>query len=69
MKKFTAMLCLALLLVISLVSCGRNNNNNNNSNTDTKNDGMITETGTDTNIIDDVESGIKGVRDNIMGAN
>ena len=67
MKKFTVMLCLALLLVISLVSCGRNNNNTNN--TDTKNDGMITETGTDTNIIDDVESGIKGVRDNIMGAN
>ena len=65
MKKITVMLCLALLLIISLVSCGRNNNNN----TDTHNDGMITETGTDTNIIDDVESGIQDVRDNIMGAN
>ena len=70
MKKIIITLCLALVLVISLVSCGRNNNDNNsNGGTDTQNDGMITETGTDTNIIDEVESGMKGIRDNVMGAN
>ena len=68
MKKIIITLCLALVLVISLVSCGRNNNDNNSS-TDTQNDGMITETGTDTSIIDEVESGVKGIRDNVMGAN
>ena len=69
MKKLIITLCLSLILAISLVSCGRNNNDNNNDSTDTKNEGMITETGTDTNIIDEVESGMKGIRDNVMGAN
>ena len=70
MKKLIITLCLALILAVSLASCGKNKNNNNNSeSTDTKNDGVITETGTDTSIIDNVESGIKGVRDDIMGAN
>ena len=72
MKKLIITLCLALILAVSLASCGKNKNNNNNNNsesTDTKNDGVITETGTDTSIIDNVESGIKGVRDDIMGAN
>ena len=67
MKKVIITLCLALFLITSFVSCGRNNNTNGN--TDTKNEGVITETGSDTNIIDDVESGIKGVRDDIMDAN
>ena len=70
MKKIIITLCLTLILAISLVSCGRNNNDNNsNGSTDTQNDGMITETGTDTSIIDEVESGMKGIRDNVMGAN
>lgn len=69
MKKLIITLCLALILAVSLASCGKNKNNNNSESTDTKNDGVITETGTDTSIIDNVESGIKGVRDDIMGAN
>ena len=69
MKKLIITLCLALILAVSLASCGKNKNNNNSESTDTKNDGAITETGTDTSIIDNVESGITGVRDDIMGAN
>lgn len=67
MKKLIVALCLALILAVSLASCGKNSNNSES--TDTKNDGVITETVTDTSIIDNVESGIKGVRDDIMGAN
>ncbi len=58
---------LILTLCMSLVACGNNNNNDDSNGSDstpttttTQNDGMITDTGTDTNIIDRVESGILG---------
>ena len=71
MKKIIITLCLSLILAIALVSCGKNNNNNNNTSTTekntteatTKNDGMITETGTDTSIIDNVESAVETMID------
>ncbi len=67
MKKIIITLCLSLMLAVSLVSCGNNNNNNESQSGQKKNDGMITETGTDTNIIEGVESGIKNFGDDMMG--
>lgn len=66
MKKIIITLCLSLILIISLVSCGGKGNNDSQS-SDTKNEGMITDTGTDTNIIEGVESGVRNFGDNIMG--
>ena len=72
MKKIIITLCLSLIVAIALVSCGKNNNNNNNNTSTTekntteattKNDGMITETGTDTSIIDSVESAVETIID------
>ena len=65
MKKAIAALCLALALSISLVACGKNNDND--ATDTTKNDGMITETGTDTNIADRARSMVDGVESDIMG--
>ena len=64
MKKTIAVLCLALALALPLASCGRNNNNKDTDTT--KNDGMITETGTDTNIVDRAESMIDGIESDVM---
>lgn len=64
MKKIIAALCLTLILSISLVSCGGNKNDNNGTDT-TKNDGMITETGSDTNIVDRARSMVDGVENDI----
>ncbi len=58
MKKTIAALCLSLILTLSLVSCGGNNNGDKDS--DTTNEGMITETGTDTNIVDRARSMVDG---------
>ena len=70
MKKIIIALTIALLLIISLISCGGNNNDNNNNDKDStgtqENEGMITETGTDTNIIDNVESMFDTVESDIM---
>ena len=66
MKKIIITLCLSLILIISLVSCGGKGNNDSQS-SDTKNEGMITDTGTDTNIIEGVESGVRNFGDDIMG--
>lgn len=66
MKKVIAVLCIVLILSILLISCGGNNNNDTN----TTNEGMITETGTDTNIVDRARSMIDGVESgigNMMG--
>ena len=66
MKKAIAALCLALALSLSIVSCGRSNDDNSGTDT-TKNDGMITETGTDTNIVDRARSMVNGVESDMMG--
>lgn len=67
MKKIIITLCLSLILIISLVSCGENDNNGSSQGSDTQNEGMITDTGTDTNIIEGVESGVRNFGDDIMG--
>ena len=59
MKKILLALCLALILSISLASCGGNNDKKDTDTT--KNDGMITETGTDTNIVDRARSTVDGI--------
>ena len=61
MKKMIAAFCLALILSLSLVSCG----GNKKGDTDTTNDGMITETGTDTNVVDRARSMVDGVENGI----
>lgn len=66
MKKTIAVLCLALALALPLSSCGKNDNDGKDTDT-TKNDGMITETGTDTNIVDRGKSIVNGVENDIMG--
>ena len=66
MKKIIITLALSLILTLSFTACGRNNDNNAGG-SDTKNEGKITETGTDTNIIEGVESGIKNFGDDMMG--
>ncbi len=67
MKKIIIALCLSLILIISLVSCGEKDNNGGSQSSDTQNEGMITDTGTDTNIIEGVESGVRNFGDDIMG--
>lgn len=74
MKKIIIAMCLSLIIVITLVSCGRNNNNDSKESTSTttdtmKNDGMITDTGRDTNIVDNVESMIGGIESDIKDTN
>lgn len=64
MKKTIAALCLTLILSLSLISCG---GNNDDKDTDTTNEGMITETGTDTNIVDRARSMVDGVESGIDG--
>ncbi|MBR2388772.1 MAG: hypothetical protein IKB02_08405 [Clostridia bacterium] len=64
MKKTIAALCLTLILSLSLVACG---GNNDDKDTDTTNEGMITETGTDTNIVDRARSMVDGVESGIDG--
>ncbi len=63
MKKTIAALCLTLILSLSLVSCG----GDNNKDTDTTNEGMITDTGTDTNIVDRARSMVDGAQSGIGG--
>lgn len=83
MKKIIFTLSICLILAIALVSCGKNNNNDskdtttdtkrneqttNNTTTDTKkNDGMITDSGTGTNIIDRAENVITDVVSDVFG--
>ena len=84
MKKIIITLCISLILIIALTSCGRNKNNDTskdttdtkkneqtttNPATDTKvNDGMITDTGSDTNIIDNAESMINSAESRMSSA-
>ena len=68
MKKLIVILLAVLILAVSLAACTPNNNGDNNESSGnatsapatTKNEGMITDTGTGTNIIDRIESDMVG---------
>jgi uncharacterized protein YdeI (BOF family) len=69
MKKLIVILLAMLILTVALAACTPNDNGDRNESTSksttavpstTKNEGMITDTGTGTNIIDRLESDIIG---------
>jgi hypothetical protein len=69
MKKLIVILLAVLILTVALAACTPNDNGDRNESTSksttavpstTKNEGMITDTGTGTNIIDRLESDIIG---------
>jgi len=70
MRKLAITLLVVFILMAVLAACTPNNNGDNGTGTGsgtsattattTKNDGMVSDTGTDTNIIDKIESDIVG---------
>lgn len=69
MKKLIIALLITATLLALLASCTGNGSGNGSDTTDTKNPGKVTETGSDTNIIDRVESGMDDIESDILGTN